>query len=539
MDIRYSRLLLIAAALVCLASGSNGQDASRTDSTVINPLDSSLRDSWLQTSGEWTFNQDISLTGKGDSAIKFQKAFKTPFRFTCDVEVLDGMRPRILFGDTWYFANEGFSPTFGLYPDGGSGKHVPYEYNRRYTIRIDITSDSIEARVDDDLIDSRKAGMDVIPFIVFRGGDDWSPGSARFYNIRITDVPSAFGATSPIVSPSPPTPAPIVKLTQDQARAVVLIKGDNAEGTGFLIKTADGPVVVTNIHVISNNPNIKITTNTGVPVTILSYKGATDRDMAMIAIKDGDFKYLNLATDITGTVQPGDEVITPGNSEGGEVMLNTDGKVLGIGPDRVEFDNPIYHGNSGGPVIHVKSGNVIGIVTEAMSVDVSDELDKISFANHNSAITQSMRYFGFRLDNVPAWEPYDWQRFQNETAFLDHFDKRSNCLYSFLNATVNKTPDDTLYQTDEKIMRAINNCSDQSTDAAIAQRIQALRVLVSDLHDVADTDMSTMQNPNNFYSFDRQRVKDEITRRKALRDYLDSLSDHVDRLGDLPHTTTN
>jgi hypothetical protein len=296
-------------------------------------------------------------------------------------------------------------------------------------------------------------------------------------------------------------------------------------------------VVVTNIHVISNNPNIKITTNTGVPVTILSLKGATDRDLVMISIKDGSFSYLDLAPDITAIVQPGDEVITPGNSEGGEVMLNTDGKVLGIGPDRIEFDNPIYHGNSGGPVIHVKSGKVIGLVTEAMGVDISDELDKISFANHNSAITQSMRYFGFRLDNVPSWEPYDWQRFQNETAFLDQFDQRSRCLYSFLNATVNKSTDDTLYQTDEKIMKAINNCSDESTDAAVSQRIEALRVLVSDLHDVADIDMDTIQNPSNFYSFDQQRAKDEITYRKALRDYLDSLSDNVDRLGDLPHTT--
>jgi hypothetical protein len=57
--------------------------------------------------------------------------------------------------------------------------------------------------------------------------------------------------------------APTVKLTEDQAREVVLIKGDHAQGTGFLIKTPDGPVVVTNIHVISNNPNLKITTNSG------------------------------------------------------------------------------------------------------------------------------------------------------------------------------------------------------------------------------------------------------------------------------------
>jgi S1-C subfamily serine protease len=95
-----------------------------------------------------------------------------------------------------------------------------------------------------------------------------------------------------------------------------------------MIKTPDGPAVVTNIHVIANNPNLKITTNTGALVPVLSEKGASDRDLALLAIKDAHYSYLEMAADISQTVQPGDEVITPGNSEGGEVMLNTDGKVL-------------------------------------------------------------------------------------------------------------------------------------------------------------------------------------------------------------------
>jgi cytochrome c556 len=315
---------------------------------------------------------------------------------------------------------------------------------------------------------------------------------------------------------------------------VVLIKGDNAEGTGFLIKTADGPVVMTNIHVISNNPNIKITTNTGAPITILSYKGATDRDMAMIAIKDGKYSYLDLATDVSGTVEPGDEVITPGNSEGGEVMLNTDGKVLGIGPDRVEFDNPIYHGNSGGPVIHVKSGKVIGIVTEGVKVDVSDELDKSSFANRNSAIAHSMRYFGFRVDTVPGWEPYDWDRFQNETAFLDQFDQRNRCLDSFLNAPDDGKPEDTLWEEDAKIVKADNGYFDQASgDADASQQMDADRVVWAEISDIATIDMDAIQNPNNFYSFDRQRARDAIAYRKALKKELNEISDNISRMGSL------
>jgi hypothetical protein len=259
--------------------------------------------------------------------------------------------------------------------------------------------------------------------------------------------------------------------------------------------------------------------------------------MAMIAIKDDpSFSYLTLAPDVSAIVQPGDEVVTPGNSEGGEVMLNTGGKVLGIGPDRIEFDNPIYHGNSGGPVFHVKSGKVIAIVTEAMKVDTSDAVDKASFANRNSAIGHSMRYFGFRIDNVPSWEPYDWGRFQNETAFLDQFDLRSRCLDSYLNAPNDNKPEDTLWQKDDKIVKANSGYFDQANGADIAQQVDAARLMWGEISGLADTDMEAIQNPDNFYSFDRQRAKEEIAYRKALKVELDQINNNVSRLGSLPRT---
>jgi S1-C subfamily serine protease len=349
-------------------------------------------------------------------------------------------------------------------------------------------------------------------------------------------------AQKPAASPDQTPASPVIPdhavvtiaLTEDQARAVVLIAGDNAEGTGFLVKTAAGPVVVTNLHVISNNPNLKITTNTGQQITVLSLMGASDRDLAMIAIKDDNYSYLPLAADVSGTAQPGDEVITPGNSEGGDVVLNTDGKVLGIGPEKVEFDNPIYHGNSGGPVFHRKSGEVLGVVTEAEKVDVSDDLDKTSFANRNSAIGGSMRYFGLRVDTVPNWEPYDWQRFQGETAFLDQFDKRSRCLDSYLNTPNDNKPDSILYLQDDKIVKADASYFDQANGADGSQKIDALREWMSDLEGLVETDMDTIQQADNFYSFDQQRARDEIAYRKALKKELDNISTNISRMSSLP-----
>jgi hypothetical protein len=328
--------------------------------------------------------------------------------------------------------------------------------------------------------------------------------------------------------------APTVALTTDQARAVVLITGDNAEGTGFLVKTADGPTVVTNLHVISDNPNLKITTNTGRQITLLSLKGASDRDLAMFAIQDQNYSYLPLSPDISGIAQPGDEVITPGNSEGGEVMLNTKGKLLGIGPVRIEFDNPIYHGNSGGPVFHTKSGQVLGVVTEAMKVVHEDDLDKTSFASRNSAIAGSMRYFGLRIDTVPKWEPYDLQRFQGETALLGRFDKRNRCLDSYLNTPHDYKPDSILYREDADIVKANAAYFSQSDGGDTSQRMDALRELLGDLNSFADADLDVIQQVDGFYSFDQQRARDELAYRQALKKELDELGNNTSLMSNLP-----
>jgi len=355
---------------------------------------------------------------------------------------------------------------------------------------------------------------------------------------------------SPPPAPVPPTPTPAAAaastaLTVDQARAVVLIKGDIGEGTGFLVKTKDGPVVITNQHVLANNPNIHITTSNGLAITPLAFKAATDRDLAMITIKDAGYSYLTLAPDVTA-VAAGDPSVTPGNSEGGEVMLNTTGKVLAIGPDRIEIDNPFYHGNSGGPVYDSKTNQVIGVVTEAIKVDTSDELDKASFSSRSSAIQGSMRYFAMRVDNVPQWEDIDWRAFQGETSFLEKFDQRSRCLDSFLNAptpnpnspqaqTSEETEAANLWKQDTTIARANTQFDDQSGEGvASGQKLDALHELFGSLVDAANTDVTNIKNPNNFYMYDRQRAKEEMEYRQAIQDELDRISSNISRLGGLP-----
>jgi hypothetical protein len=349
-----------------------------------------------------------------------------------------------------------------------------------------------------------------------------------------TPVNSSTNAAASSPPAAPASPAPSVKMTDAQARAVVLIKGDNAEGTGFLVKTATGPVVVTNQHVLANNPHIQITTATGETIKQLGLQGAADRDLAMIPIQDNNYSYFELATDLGNNVQVGDQVVTPGNSQGGEVMLNTGGTVLALGPQRVEISNPIYHGNSGGPIFHVKSGKVIGVVTEAMQVDTSNALDKASFSNHDSAISGQMRYFGLRLDSVSRWDPYTWPRFNNETTFLNQFHERSKCLDSYLNTGTKDVTDWGLYYLkDEKVKEANEHLGEMANGGDSSQRMEAWRNLIFELSGVADTDLSDVENPANFYSFDQIQAREEAASRESLKKEVDDMSSDLSRASSL------
>ena len=373
-----------------------------------------------------------------------------------------------------------------------------------------------------------------------------SPTASGVTSVAVASTTS-ISAPAATTAAAPATPA--VPLTKDQVnnllnRSVVLIKGDNAEGTGFLVKTADGPCVITNLHVLSDNPNVKIVTSSGATIIPTGFKGAVDRDLAEFTIQDAGYSYLPLATNLNG-IQPGDEVLTPGNSEGGNVVLNTTGKVVAIGPDRVEINNPIYHGNSGGPVFHTKSGTVLGVVTEAMKVDVGDDLDKASFASRNSAISGTMRYFALRLDTVQKWEPYDQASFQNQTTFLDQFHEQSRRLDSYLNppkndphnrSSASSSADDgsKLYLSDARIMKARDNFATQINGGGdTATQIDGLRQLAFDLNAIADRDMDNIQNLANFYTYEQQLAHEEIDYRKALKTEIDAFSSDVSRIGGL------
>jgi hypothetical protein len=338
-------------------------------------------------------------------------------------------------------------------------------------------------------------------------------------------------------------PPPV--LTSEQAQAVVTIKGDNAQGAGFLMRSPEGTFVVTQLHLLAANPNVKIFTNSGEQITTLSLKGAVDRDLALFTVQDNHYSYLPFSTDAANSVQAGDQLIipdirqqtVPDTSPQTDGPAGKPGKVIRMGPERIDFDNAMGPGNSGAPVIHVKTGSVLALVAAEKKVDVSNDLAQAWPANPAPGSADIIPYFGLRLDGAQGWETYDWPRFLAETLFLKQFHQDTRCLDSYLNGRrrhraqsngEDNGPPDTKYFLNNPKLREANDTYKQTASGADRdQRLDAARELLFDLQGIADTDMSTLQEMNNLYAFDQTWAQEEVAYRKALKKELDGLGDNL------------
>ena len=133
---------------------------------------------------------------------------------------------------------------------------------------------------------------------------------------------------------------------------------------------------------------------------------------------------LEVMQQVDKNVSIGDDVLVLGNSQGSGVVTEISGKVTGIGPELVEVDAKFVAGNSGSPIIHVKTGKVIALATFAV-------IRKLDTLGKDSQFTE-IRRFGYRLDTVPKWEFRQWDGFQKEGDTVAEVERKSESLIILL-----------------------------------------------------------------------------------------------------------
>jgi hypothetical protein len=183
-------------------------------------------------------------------------------------------------------------------------------------------------------------------------------------------------------------------LDASALQAMVIVEGDEGRGSGFVLKMGDKTFLITNSHVVRGNRNVKFKNLRNVELTAGPLEIADEVD-AVRAIVTGVADVLEIEPNIN-KIKIGDEVVVAGNSEGAGVVREIPGKIVGIGPDRIEVDAEFVPGNSGSPILLKSTGKVIGIATY-MYVPRGRVGTKSPFS------LNEVRRFGYRLDTVAKW----------------------------------------------------------------------------------------------------------------------------------------
>jgi hypothetical protein len=209
-------------------------------------------------------------------------------------------------------------------------------------------------------------------------------------------------------------------LTTRAAKSLVIVEGDLGMGSASIIKIKGTPLIVTNAHVLSGNRAVRFRLLNSRELTPETIGTPYDRDI-LVAKQSQVTEALEASEAVDTDVSIGDEVVVLGNSLGSSVVTEITGKVSGIGPDLIEVDAKFVPGNSGSPIIHVKTGKVIAIATFVT-------IRKLDTISRDSQFKQ-VRRFGYRIDTINKWHFTTPQKFLAEGAYITGIKKRNDDLF--------------------------------------------------------------------------------------------------------------
>ena len=189
------------------------------------------------------------------------------------------------------------------------------------------------------------------------------------------------------------------------------------KSTGFLARAEGQVYLYTSRHIPQptfnqfSDPLLSATTINGKHIwlgrlQIPLFKG-DEYDVARYELKSHDTCDTHFDCDIAidlderVEVNVGDKVFIFGNSDANDVITTIEGKVLGVGPTKIEVDAKFVPGNSGGPVFN-ENGQIIGIVSYIHT-------PKKTSLNYGTVFSER-RYFIARLDCLELGFRNDWWR---------------------------------------------------------------------------------------------------------------------------------
>jgi hypothetical protein len=338
-------------------------------------------------------------------------------------------------------------------------------------------------------------------------------------------APAPQGAGPGVASAGADTPGAAAEVPLDPALlgAVVLIESEESSGSGFIVELKGQPFVVSNLHVVGGAQNLKLTTVTGRRLEIVSTHAAIGRDVAIMRLAGTEHPVvLRLPDDLLAEAKIDVPVVVAGNRRGGRVATQERGRLLGIGPDRVEVNAAFQPGNSGSPIILPETGRVIGVAAYSAKREMDDS-DK----SGSSGVEQ--RWFGFRLDGVERWEPVDHVRWRREEKMLEDFARDTEAIFDALSGRLQEASESPRVAVPvgrflERIDRMGNSRAQSAQE--VQELLRALRALCN--HGQRELEAAPTHDFFRSSEYWESSIPQQLRSRKQLAERIDEVSKNVD-----------
>ncbi|WP_280770874.1 S1 family peptidase [Salipaludibacillus daqingensis] len=179
---------------------------------------------------------------------------------------------------------------------------------------------------------------------------------------------------------------------QEYKESIVVVRTDNSKGTGFYI--SDEGYIMTNEHVVSNDPQPVVTFEDGQSYRARVVENNEEMDISILQIEPGD--YAPPVLEFDESWEEGIPVYVIGNPLFFNYIAN-EGDLIGTTTTQsrdnpvLMLDAPIYQGSSGSPVIN-HDGNVVGVVYATTRLDHKGSRTKVGLAIPVSDFTEYLEY---------------------------------------------------------------------------------------------------------------------------------------------------
>jgi hypothetical protein len=309
------------------------------------------------------------------------------------------------------------------------------------------------------------------------------------------------------------------RFVQTYHDSLVFVTGTEGAGSGFVAAMGSGNFLVTNVHVVAGIPDATFKKLDGATVRGGSPSVAVGEDIFCMALPAGGTP-LPVMRGVDSNAAIGDDVAVLGNADGQGVINTIIGRIVGIGPDLVEVDAPFVPGNSGSPIIHLKTGKVIGVATYYIT-------NEYAVTTGRKLTRPVIRRFGYRLDGVNKWQPVNWGAFWQQRDQMDSIEKLTADLADFfVDLADNKGAVTPGRHTNPIFKNRINYWIEANRGRPTpADRLAAAVNLISFFKTTCESDVAIAQRQITYDYFQRKLADQKQYRDAMAKGFEEALND--------------